>query len=84
MRDTYKQLAELVLLGVAFSFAVPPVSSTPEPYGLMPGLVFAGAAFAAGRALSVSRKAEKWQFALAKLLVFLAFVWVLHERVAIH
>ena len=84
MRDTLKQIAELVLLGIAFVFAVPPVSSTPEPYGLMPGLAFAGVAFAGGLALSISRKAERWPFAAAKLILFLTFAWVLHVRVAIH
>lgn len=84
MRDTYKQITEVVLLGIAFFFAVPPVSSTQEPYGLMPGLAFAGVAFAGGLALSISRNAEKWPFAAGKLILFLAFAWVLHLRVAIH
>jgi hypothetical protein len=84
MRDTLKQIAELVLLGIAFFFAVPAVSSTPEPYDLMPGLAFAGVAFAGSLALSISRRAEKWPFAAAKLILFLTFAWVLHVRVAIH
>ena len=84
MRDTYKQIAELGLLGIAFFFAVPPVSSTPEPYDLMPGLAFAGVAFAGSLALSLSRKAETWPFGAAKLILFLIFGWVVHARVAIH
>lgn len=84
MRDTYKQIAEVALLGIAFFFAVPPVSSTPEPYDLMPGLAFASIAFAGGLVLSVSRKAQSWPFAAAKLLLFAAFACVLHLRVAIH
>ena len=83
MRDIYKQIGEVALLGVAFFFAVPPVSSTPEPYDLMPGLAFAGAAFAGSLALSVWCKADKWPFAAAKLILFLAFAWVLHVRVYI-
>jgi hypothetical protein len=82
--DTLKQIAELVLLGVAFFFAVPPVSSTPEPYDLMPGLAFAGVTFAGSLALAISRAAETWPFAAAKLILFLIFAWVLHLRVAIH
>jgi hypothetical protein len=74
MRATLKQIAELGLLGVAFLFAVPPVSSTPEPYDLMPGLAFAGVAFAGSLAFSLSRKAETWPFAAAKLLLFLSLV----------
>ena len=84
MRDTLKQVAEVALLGVAFFFAVPPLSSTPEPYDLMPGLAFAGVAFVGSLALSIYRKAERWPFAVAKLILFLTFAWVLHVRVAIH
>jgi hypothetical protein len=84
VRDTHKQIAELGLLAIAFFFAVPPVSSTTEPYDLMPGLVFAGVAFAGSLALSLSRKAETWPFAAAKLTLFLIFGWVLHVRLAIH
>ena len=84
MRDTHKQIAELGLLGVAFFFAVPPMSSTPEPYDLLPGLAFAGIAFATSLAFSLSRKAETWPFAGAKLVVFLLFGWVLHVSVAMH
>jgi hypothetical protein len=50
----------------------------------MPGLAFAGVAFAGSLAFSLSRKAETWPFAAAKLLLFLIFGWVLHVRVAIH
>ena len=84
MRDTLKQIAELALLAIAFFLAVPPVSSTPEPYDLMPGIAFAGVAFAGSLAMSLSRKAQTWPFAAAKLILFLVFAWVLHERVAIH
>lgn len=84
MRDTYKQIAELGLLGIAFFFAVPPMLSTPEPYDLMPGLAFAGVSFAGSLAFSLSRKAETWPFAAAKLIVFLIFGWVLHVRIVIH
>jgi hypothetical protein len=84
MRDTYKQVAELGLLAIAFFFAVPPVSSTPERYDLMPGLAFAGVACAGSLAFALYRKAETWPFAGAKLLVFLIFGWVLHQRLTIH
>ena len=84
MRDTHKQITELGLLGIAFFFAVPPVSSTPEPYDLVPGLIFARVAFAGSRVLALSRKAETWPFAAAKLILFLIFGWVLHLRAAVH
>jgi hypothetical protein len=84
MRDTLKQVGEVALLGVAFFFAVHAVSSTPEPYDLMPGLGFAGVAFAGSLAVSIYRKAERWLFAVPKLMLFLIFAWVLHVRVAIH
>ena len=84
MRDAYKQVGELLLLGIAFFFAVPTVSSTPEPTALMPRLAFAGVAFAGSLAFSLSRKAETWPFGVAKLILFLIFGWVLHVRVAIH
>ena len=84
MRAILKQIAELGLLGLAFFFAVPPLSSTPEPSNLMPGLAFAGVAFAGSLAFSLSRKAETWLFAAAKLLLFLIFCWVLHVRVGLH
>jgi hypothetical protein len=50
----------------------------------MPGLAFAGVAFAGSLAFSISLKAEVWSFATAKLILFLIFAWVLHLRVAIH
>lgn len=83
MRDTYKQIAELSLLGIAFFLVVPPVSSTPQPYDLMPGLAFAGVAFAGSLVFSLYRKAETWPFAAAKLILFLSFDWVLHMRVTL-
>jgi hypothetical protein len=81
MRDTYKQIAEFGLLGIAFVSVVPPVPSTPQPYDLMPGLAFAGVAFAGSLAFSLYRKAETWPFAAAKLILFLSFGWVIHMRV---
>jgi hypothetical protein len=84
MLNTLKQIAEIGLLAVALSFAVPPISSTPEPYDLMPGLAFAGVAFGGSLAFALCRKAETWPFAAAKLILFLAFCWVLHVRISIH
>jgi hypothetical protein len=83
MRNTLTQLAELGLLGVAFFLVVPPVSSTTAQYPLMPGLAFAGFAFAGSLALALSRKAETWPYAAAKLVLFMCFGWVLHARIAI-
>ncbi|WP_129649348.1 hypothetical protein [Peristeroidobacter agariperforans] len=84
MRDTYKQIAEFGLLALAFFLAVPPLSSTPEPYDLMPGLAFAGLAFTGSLVFALYRKAETWPFAAAKLLLFLMFGWGLHLRMTIH
>jgi hypothetical protein len=81
MRDTLRYLAEVALLGVAYFFAVPPTASTSAPYGPMPGLAFAGVAFAASLALGVWRKGEKWPFAAAKLGLFVVFAFVIYLRV---
>lgn len=83
MRDAHKRLAEILLLVPAFGFLVPPVASTQEPYGLLPGLAFAAGAFSASLWLGVSRRAETWPTAAVKLILFLAFGWLLHARVAV-
>lgn len=79
----YKQIAELGFLALAFFLAIPPVSSTTEPYDLMPGLAFAGVAYAGSVGFAVFRKAETWLFAAAKLILFVVFASVLHLRVGL-
>lgn len=61
MHGMYKPIAELFLLGIAFFFAVPPVSFTSEPDGLMPNLAVAGIAFGGSLAFAISRKSETFK-----------------------
>lgn len=84
MRDIIEKLGELGLLAIALFLLIPPVPSTPEPYALMPRLAFAGIAFAGSLAISLWRNSDTWPFAMAKLILFLVFGWVIHVRVALH
>ena len=83
MRAMYKQVLELLLLVPAFGLLIPPVSSTNESYALFPGLAFAAIAFCGSLGLGIWRGAESWQAAVVKLLLFLAFGWLLHARIAV-
>lgn len=80
-RERLLRFVETLLLVPAFGFLIPPVSSTPEPYGLFPGIAFATASFAASSLLSLRRGADTWLTAAAKLLLFVGFGWIVHERV---
>ena len=73
---------ELLLLGIAFFFLVPAYSSTPQPYGLWPGLAFAGAAFLASQVLALRRGADNLTTGAVKLAGFLVFGSVVYLRCA--
>lgn len=83
MSEGHKRLFELLLLVPAFGFLIPPASSTGEAYSLLPGLAFGAAAFAGSLAIAVWRNAETRATAGIKMLLFLAFGWILHVRVGI-
>ena len=72
--------SELLLLGVACFFLIPPVSSTPEPYALMPGLAFAGTAFLASLVLAYRRGAENAATTAIKLVGFLVVGYAIYLR----
>lgn len=72
--------SELLLLGVACFFLIPPVSSTPDPYDLMPGFAFAGTAFFASLVLAYRRGAENATTTAIKLVGFLVFGYTIYLR----
>jgi hypothetical protein len=71
---------ELLLLGIACFFLIPPVSSTPEPYDLMPGFAFAGTAYFASLALAYRRGAENVATTLVKFVGLLVFGYAIYLR----
>ena len=81
VRAMHKQVLELLLLVPAFGLLIPPISSTNESYALFPGLAFAALAFCGSLGFALWRGAETWQAAVVKLLLFLAFGWLLHARI---
>src|SRR5262245_52933277 len=80
MRMSALRWLELALLVPAFGFVIPPVSSTPDPPRLFPGVLFAGALLLGSLAISVHRRADSWPTAAVKLALFIAFAWVVHLR----
>jgi hypothetical protein len=83
VREVHKHIIELFLLVPAFGFLIPPVPSTDEPYPLLPGLAFAAVAYSGSLLFAIWRGAETWAVAATKLILFLAFGFILHARIAV-
>jgi hypothetical protein len=78
-RAWFGEIASIVTLGIALFMSIPPVlSNDTDQHSITPALVIGGLAFCVFLWLS---KRPVWT-GIAMLLVYLAFVWVLNERIA--
>jgi hypothetical protein len=82
IRKALLRIFEVALLIPAFGILIPPVpSELDETYPLFPRLAIGGGLFALSMAFACLRCGEHWAIALLKLALFLAFGWLVHERV---
>ena len=82
MEKVSLRVIELMFLAIAGFFLIPAYTSSPEPYGLLPGLAFAGAAFLASLIMAYRRKAENIATIAIKLVGFLVLGAVIYLRCA--
>lgn len=79
------EAVELLLLIGAFGFLVPPVPSTEgQVHRFAPAAFIGGVLFASATVLRCRRGAQLWPLGVAKLILYLALGWLLHERVQMH
>lgn len=81
-KENILRLAEIVLLIPAFGFLIPPVPSvTGHVYRLFPGVFIAGVCFVLSQCAVLRRDKTEWWASGIKIVLFLAFAWLLLERV---
>ena len=81
-RDIIIGFAEIVLVVTAFGLLIPEVpSERGHVYHPFPGLVFATLFFALSQYAASYRNRRSWWVSIAKTLLFIAFGWLLFQRV---
>ena len=76
------RIVEITLLVPAFSTLIPPVpSQAGYVYHLFPGFTIGIILFALSQAVSIYRDRQSWWAAILKLILFIAFGWIVFERI---
>ena len=76
------RIVELILLVPAFSTLIPPVPSQAEyVYHLFPSFTLGIILFALSQSVSIYRDRQSWWAAILKLILFIAFGWIVFERI---
>jgi len=76
------RIVEVAILIPAFGLLIPSVPSEADAQpALFPGLAFGIVCVAISLGLACRRGAESWPIAVIKVLMFIGFGWLLHERV---